>query len=71
LDPGRSRTDLSFADLCLKGDWKDAVCRRFGNWLNARLTGKSLPMGQNEAMAWGRFLDEELRMLRTEVGNDE
>ncbi len=71
LDPLRAQKDQPFADACGKADWKDAVCRRFGNWLNARLTGRNLPMGENEARAWQRFLDDELRMLRTEVGNDE
>ncbi|MBU2551653.1 MAG: type I-F CRISPR-associated protein Csy1 [Proteobacteria bacterium] len=71
LDPGRARDDPAFSETRLKGDWKDGVCKRFGNWLNARLTGKKLPMGENEARAWQSLLDDELRMLRLEVDIDD
>jgi CRISPR-associated protein Csy1 len=71
LDPLRAREDHAFADIRGKGDWKDAVCRRFGNWLNARLTTRKLQMGETEARAWQLFLDDELRMLRKEVSTDD
>jgi CRISPR-associated protein Csy1 len=71
LDPFRTREDQAFADIRGKGDWKDAVCRRFGNLLNARLTTRKLQMGETEARAWQLFLDDELRMLRKEVSTDE
>ncbi len=71
LDPFRAREDEPFASVCGKGNWKDAVCRRFANWLNARLTARKLPMGETEARAWRVFLDEELRMLRMEVSTDD
>jgi CRISPR-associated protein Csy1 len=69
LDPWRARTDESFANLRSKSDWKDAVCQRFGNWLNARLTKgrRSLLMGEAEARAWQSTLKEELRMIHKEI----
>ncbi len=71
LDPGRAVEDEAFAALRQKEDWKNEICRRFGNWLNARLTDKKLPMGEDEAREWSVFLNEELRMLRMEVDINE
>lgn len=67
LDPYRAHDDQSFAAVCRKEEWQDAVCRRFGNWLNARLSRPELPMGQDEAKAWQSFLDQELKMLHLEI----
>ncbi|SOD41653.1 type I-F CRISPR-associated protein Csy1 [Nitrosovibrio sp. Nv4] len=67
LDPGRAREDKAFADLCRKGDWQNAICQRFANWLNARLNTAQTPMGQTEAAHWADILDEELQMIRMEL----
>lgn len=67
LDPWRAQDDEAFAALRNQGEWKDAVCKRFGNWLNARLTAKSLNMGEDEAREWQSVLDKELRTMRMEV----
>jgi hypothetical protein len=49
---------LDFASLRRKGDWPDEICRRFGNWLNARLTTPNTLMGAVEAAHWREVLDE-------------
>lgn len=71
LDPERPEQDADFASLRQSGDWQDEICRRFGNWLNARLTTPNTPMGAVEAAHWREVLDEEMRMLRDEVADDE
>lgn len=48
LDPHRCHGDLDFTRDQENGEWPDDICRRFGNWLNARLTTKELPMGAAE-----------------------
>lgn len=67
LDPWRAEDDDIFALMCRLGNWKDTVCKRFGNWLNARLTSTTLPMGENEAREWHSVLDGELRMIYMEI----
>jgi len=71
LDPERAEQDADFASLRQRGDWRDEICRRFGNWLNARLTTPNTPMGAVEAAHWREVLDDEMRMMRDEVANDE
>lgn len=71
LDPERAEDDPDFASLRRKGDWPDEVCRRFGNWLNARLTTPNTPMGAIEAAHWREVLDKEMRMMRIEVADHE
>lgn len=71
LDPERAETDADFANLCRKGDWPDEICRRFGNWLNARLTTANTPMGAVEAAHWRDVLNDEMRLLRIEVADHE
>ena len=71
LDPERAKQDAEFASLRRRGDWPDEICRRFGNWLNARLTTTSTPMGAVEAAHWRDVLHEELRLMRLEVADDE
>ena len=71
LDPERAETDANFASLCRKGDWPDEICRRFGNWLNARLTTANTPMGALEAAHWRDVLDKEMRLMRNEVADHE
>jgi len=72
LDPQRSLEDESFAARYQQGDWQDAVCRRFANWLNARLAkaGEGLPVGEEEAFEWRRLLDREMTMLHRELRHD-
>lgn len=67
LDPRRAGHDEPFAALRRGSDWQEAVCRRFGNWLNARLTTAHTPMGQAEAAHWADAIDRELRMIRLEL----
>lgn len=67
LDPWRTHDDEDFAALFRRGNWKDEICKRFGNWLNARLDTTRTPMGEDEARHWQTVLDKELRMIRTEL----
>ena len=71
LDPDRAVSDPDFASLREKGDWPDEICRRFGNWLNARLTTANTPMGAVEAAHWSEVLEKEMRLMRMEVADDE
>ncbi|MGF6997325.1 type I-F CRISPR-associated protein Csy1 [Paraburkholderia sp. GAS32] len=71
LDPRRAESDEVFAFLRRRGDWRDGVCRRFGNWLNTTLTTPRTPMGQAEAAHWADVLEKELRMIRMEIDIDE
>lgn len=70
LDPERGLHDPDFAAHVRRGDWKDEVCLRFGNWLNARLQTDKTHFGGAEALAWQSALGSELTMLREEL-NDE
>lgn len=67
LDPERAGLDPDFASLRRRDDWPDEICRRFGNWLNARLTTPNTPMGEVEAAHWRDVLDGEMRLMRLEV----
>ena len=67
LDPWRVKDDDIFASMHRLGNWRDAVCKRFGNWLNARLTSTTLAMGENEAREWQSVLDGDLRMIHMEI----
>lgn len=67
LDPDRAELDPDFGNLLRRGDWQDEICRRFGNWLNGRITTANSPMGSIEAAHWRDVLDEEMRLLRVEV----
>lgn len=71
LDPKRAATDEEFAARWRRGDWRDEICRRFGNWLNAAISTDRTPLGQAEAEAWQTALDDELRMIRLELANDD
>ena len=70
LDPRRARGDAEFAAERLASDWRDAVCRRFANWLNARLSIDKTPMGDDEHRRWQADFDKELRGLREELSHD-
>lgn len=69
LDPLRCEIDPDFAREYQRDEWPDEICRRFGNWLNARLTTERLPMGVIEAEHWRSELEKEMRLLRRELAN--
>lgn len=71
LDPERAEQDADFASLRQRGDWQDEICRRFGNWLNARLTTSNTPMDAVSAAHWQEVLHKEMRLMRDEVADDE
>lgn len=71
LDPERAEDDPDFASLRRKGDWQDEICRRFGNWLNARVAAEKTPMGAVEAAHWRDVLNDEMRLMRIEVADHE
>ena len=70
LDPERRLTDKEFAIDYRRGDWKDEICLRFGNWLNARLQTDKPHFGGPEALAWQAALGSELKMLREELDDE-
>jgi len=69
LDPLRCDLDPDFAREYQRDEWPGEICRRFGNWLNARLTTERLPMGAIEAEHWRSELEKEMRLLRRELAN--
>ena len=71
LDPLRRHVDADFASDYQRDEWPDDICRRFGNWLNARLTTRELPMSALEAEHWRGELDKEMRLLRRELADHE
>lgn len=71
LDPLRRHRDPDFARDLERDEWPDEICRRFGNWLNARLTTRELPMSALEAEHWRGELDKEMRLLRRELADHE
>lgn len=71
LDPYRAEQDADFATLRQRGDWQDEIIRRFGNWLNGRLTTPNTPMGAIEAAHWRDVLNDEMRLMRLEVADYE
>lgn len=70
LDPERSLGDADFAIHYRRGDWKDEVCLRFANWLNARLQSDKTHFGGPEAQAWQTALSSELKLLREELDDE-
>jgi CRISPR-associated protein Csy1 len=60
LDPNRALSDDDFAARYQRGDWKDEVCLRFANWLNASLKTDKTSFGGPEADEWQNMLREEL-----------
>lgn len=71
LDPLRRHSDPDFARDHGSGEWPDEICRRFGKWLNDRLTTKILPMSAVEAEHWRGELEKEMRLLRRELAEHE
>lgn len=70
LDPERRLMDEEFAAHYRRGDWKDAVSLRFANWLNGRLKTDKTLFGGPEALEWKGMLEQELKMLREELGDE-
>jgi CRISPR-associated protein Csy1 len=71
LDPLRCQIDPDFARDTQRDEWPDEICRRFGNWLNARLTTERTPMSAIEAEHWRSELEKEMRLLRRELADHE
>jgi CRISPR-associated protein Csy1 len=67
LDPRRARDDQEFAEQRRRGDWTGEVAHRFGNWLNARLASKALPLGEDEQAQWRADLLKELHLFQGEL----
>ena len=67
LDPDRALEDDAFAEQRAGTDWRATICDRYGNWLNARVGGDRLPVGDPEHAEWRSALEQELRMLREEL----
>jgi CRISPR-associated protein Csy1 len=72
FNPSRAAVDPEFAKIYTWGDWKDAVCKRFANWLNGQLTRKKKSLSFDDATAkqWQTDLDDALSILRLEVEYD-
>ncbi|OGT87544.1 MAG: type I-F CRISPR-associated protein Csy1 [Gammaproteobacteria bacterium RIFOXYA12_FULL_61_12] len=70
LDPDRALSDEDFAARYRQGDWKDEVCLRFANWLNAALKTDKTLLGGPEALVWQAVLGNELKMLREELEDE-
>lgn len=64
LDSARAFIDDDFALQFRSGAWKDDVCLRFGNWLNAHMQTDRASFGAAEALEWKGMLEQELAMLR-------
>lgn len=72
FDPKRAATDPEFAERWQRGEWRKQVSERFGIWLNSLISDpKKTPMGQSEAEAWQAVLEDELKMMRLELADDE
>lgn len=70
LDPEHRLMDEEFATDYRRGDWKDDVRLNFANWLNGRLKTDKTLFGGPEALAWKGMLEQELKMLREELGDE-
>ena len=69
LDPKRASGDEELAARWRRGDWRDEICLRFGNWLDAAISTDRTPMGEAESEAWQAVLDTELRRIRLELAD--
>lgn len=66
--------DQAFASAIESGDWPSQVAHRFGNWLNAILQQRGLPVGDAEHAHWARqaMIDADYLLPRhTVLLNDE
>jgi len=71
LDPDRAQQDGDFARQRAAADWRATICDRYGNWLNARIGGERLRVGDPEHTEWRSALEHELRMLREGLDSHE
>lgn len=67
LDPKRAQTDENFARRRHDGDWPRQIGHRFGNWLNARIHGDRLQVGEEEQHVWKNQLREAIDWLQREL----
>jgi CRISPR-associated protein Csy1 len=63
LDPLRVHHDEEFCQRRVWRDWPSEVGHRFANWLNATLSTKERPFGDDEHRAWKIELSRELEMF--------
>lgn len=70
LDPERSLMDETFAVHYRQDDWKQEICLRFANWLNAGLQTDKTFFGADEAAEWKGMLEQELKMLREDLDDE-
>lgn len=70
LDPLRVEDDEEFLKQRLRNDWPVKVAHRFGNWLNAALFSKKLPVGDNEQTEWKHEFGRELDLFREVLETD-
>ena len=68
LDPYGARKDEAVAEQRRRGDWAAEVCHRFGNWLNAALSSRTLRLGETEHAQWKADLMKELELFRDVLG---
>lgn len=71
LDSRRAQTDEDFASAREREDWKGEICSRFAKWLNMAIQTRRTPMGDPEYQQWRSDLDDELRLVREEIGDHE
>lgn len=50
-------------------DWQHDIAERFGNWLNAQLRRRKLPVGDAEFRQWRREFEKELESIIREMAN--
>lgn len=67
LDPGRANSDETFAQQRNSGDWPLEIGHRFGNWLNARIGGDRLHVGDDEHHEWKHLLNEAIEAVAEEI----
>lgn len=70
LDPGRCETDEQFAALYDKGDWSEAVAKRFGRWLNVQIRSDRAPLDKTAAAVWEKDFATAMKQFQQEVNND-
>lgn len=61
LDPYRDEKD--FQEKREQQDWRERVCHRFANWVNAMLARKSVPVGDVEHAHWKALMRETARFF--------
>ncbi len=67
LDPYRAENDQEFAIGRNRSAWREAVCQRYGNWLNARIESDITSMSAVESQQWRKELKKALDKIGGEV----